>query len=93
LRIARGRRAAQPVGRSKVTSSPSTPPGPTRPFTSAEVMALSCQPSLASLLRIFSCCSSASGAALRGTLSRSDRVPSDSFPPIRPSRSWTTRYS
>jgi len=37
-------RSPQPIRRSKVTSKPSAPPGPTRPFTSALVIALSCQP-------------------------------------------------
>jgi hypothetical protein len=35
---------AQPTGRSNVTSRPSTLPGPTRPFTSVLVIALSCHP-------------------------------------------------
>ena len=35
---------AQPTCRSKVTRRPSTPPGPTRPLTSTDVIALSCQP-------------------------------------------------
>src|SRR3954462_13344537 len=42
------------TGRSNVTSSPSTPPGPTRPFTSAEVIAFSCHPSTAWSLSSFS---------------------------------------
>jgi hypothetical protein len=37
-----------------VTSRPSVPPGPTRPFTSALVIALSCQPWEACSLRSFS---------------------------------------
>ncbi len=36
--------SAQTISRSNVTSTPSTPPGPILPFTSTEVMALSCQP-------------------------------------------------
>ena len=35
---------AYPMRRSKVTRRPSVPPGPSRPFTSALVIALSCQP-------------------------------------------------
>ena len=42
----------QPTARSNVTSSPSVPPGPMRPFTSAEVMVLSCHPCSACSLRI-----------------------------------------
>ena len=37
-------RSGQATGRSKVTRTPSTPPGPTRPLTSTAVIALSCQP-------------------------------------------------
>ena len=42
------------MGRSRVTSSPSTPPGPTRPLTSVLVIALSCHPSAASSFNSFS---------------------------------------
>ena len=40
----RGLGVGQAAGRSKVTRRPSTPPGPTRPLTSADVMALTIQP-------------------------------------------------
>src|SRR3954452_23419674 len=46
------RGAGQPRKRSNVTRRPSTPPGPTRPFTSADVIVLSRHPWAAWSLRI-----------------------------------------
>src|SRR3954447_22188722 len=50
----RGGEGGHATGRSNVISRPSTPPGPTRPLTSTEVMAFSCHPCRACSLRSFS---------------------------------------
>ena len=49
-----GVRPRQVAGRSKVASSPSVPPGPRRPLTVTDVIALSCQPCRACSFRTFS---------------------------------------
>jgi hypothetical protein len=77
----RGRSIGQATGRSKVTRRPSTPPGPTRPLTSADVMAFTIQPFRASSFRISSSLSAESLPPTRLSRSWTTRYSNRCIPP------------